>query len=365
MSWVSDKKKAEAHFFSSLTRKKVLGIARWCEGRKSYSGFEELGWLKFLEPIESRPDPDLTERVANLAPSLAAELNFNSPLDLVFFVNAVVGSAALTKIASQSSKRPTSSRTIFNSLNKIERIAKTLQNDLKSAKLVRSAIKSVYSDLADSKLDVDLDPVEILILIIDVLKIDISMTPGPGRYILRSEVGARPKINAIENAAYICKRFRGPKFVTTPGSAFSYFASLIYEIATGDADESMQGAIIRFGQGDRPSMCAGYDGEDFSESDDLKDYAYRYHLYRSELNYQLSKSNGRDLEQSLLLLRRALAEAKDAEAALRSTVARARSDLGEGPLKEALSRNTRIAVAKAVSDHLADPEKFNAPPDPT
>lgn len=41
-----------------------------------------------------------------------------------------------------------------------------------------------------------------------------------------------------------------PAFVTTPGSDFSYLCSLIFEIASGKADESLAGAINRYARSD-------------------------------------------------------------------------------------------------------------------
>ncbi|MBZ9711356.1 hypothetical protein LB543_32175 [Mesorhizobium sp. ESP7-2] len=51
----------------------------------------------------------------------------------------------------------------------------------------------------------------------------------------------------IVNAVYELVLSEGnPRFVTTPGSEFSYLCSLLFEIATGTPDESLAGAISRY-----------------------------------------------------------------------------------------------------------------------
>lgn len=54
------------------------------------------------------------------------------------------------------------------------------------------------------------------------------------------------KTNIVDYAYSLSMWWGGPPLVTTPGSDFSAMCSLIYEIATGVADESLAGAINRY-----------------------------------------------------------------------------------------------------------------------
>lgn len=54
------------------------------------------------------------------------------------------------------------------------------------------------------------------------------------------------KTHIVDYAYSLSVSWGGPPFVTTPGSDFSAMCSLIFEIATGVADESLAGAINRY-----------------------------------------------------------------------------------------------------------------------
>ncbi|WP_378143489.1 hypothetical protein [Ciceribacter thiooxidans] len=58
----------------------------------------------------------------------------------------------------------------------------------------------------------------------------------------------RARTHIVEYAYRMAVQFDAPKFTTTPGSDFSTLCSLMYELATGEADESLAGAINKFGR---------------------------------------------------------------------------------------------------------------------
>ena len=62
--------------------------------------------------------------------------------------------------------------------------------------------------------------------------------------------GNKARTHVVECAYQISLWVEAPQLVTTPGSDFSLLCGLIYEIATGHADESLAGAINRFARSD-------------------------------------------------------------------------------------------------------------------
>lgn len=66
---------------------------------------------------------------------------------------------------------------------------------------------------------------------------------NPKRLILS---GNDKRSTVVEWAYHICTMCNGPKLVTTPGSQFSSFCSLLFESVSGISDESLSGAINRY-----------------------------------------------------------------------------------------------------------------------
>jgi hypothetical protein len=56
----------------------------------------------------------------------------------------------------------------------------------------------------------------------------------------------KARTHIVECAYSLSLQFERPKLVTTPGSDFAFLCALIFELATGVADESLAGAINRF-----------------------------------------------------------------------------------------------------------------------
>lgn len=65
----------------------------------------------------------------------------------------------------------------------------------------------------------------------------------PGYLFLLSN---QTKTHVVEAAHQICANWKGPPLVTTPGSDFSTFCSLLYEIVSGESDAGLSGAINRY-----------------------------------------------------------------------------------------------------------------------
>lgn len=75
------------------------------------------------------------------------------------------------------------------------------------------------------------------------------------------------KFDAVEVTYDLFRISGGPALKTTPGSDFSHLASLLYELATGDRDQSMAGAVIEFRRSDERKEADQYDVEYGPERD--------------------------------------------------------------------------------------------------
>ncbi len=75
---------------------------------------------------------------------------------------------------------------------------------------------------------------------------DLRHDPKRGSYVPGNQV----KMEIVEVAYHLACGYGGPPFVTTPGSDFSMFASLLFEMASGKRKESMAGTIRRFALGE-------------------------------------------------------------------------------------------------------------------
>jgi hypothetical protein len=100
-----------------------------------------------------------------------------------------------------------------------------------------------------------------------------------------------------------------PKFTTTPGSQFSFLCGLIYEIATGKADESLAGAINRFSSSEDKKRMDMDELENKTENDnyesgdnfaEVKNEARRL-LKEADLWKRISSSRDWSTEESRLI----------------------------------------------------------------
>lgn len=74
-----------------------------------------------------------------------------------------------------------------------------------------------------------------------------------------------------------------PPFVTTPGSDFSHLCSLVFEIATGQRDESFAGAINRFARCTERAEIDQYHLDYSDERDRMRDADNFYDIKNSEI----------------------------------------------------------------------------------
>ncbi len=85
----------------------------------------------------------------------------------------------------------------------------------------------------------------------------------------------RKKTHIVETAHYISSAFCGPPLLTTPGSDFSAFCDLLFEVITGEVGDGLSGAINRFARSqerrkaDEDNAYFGPDYEDKVEADNF------------------------------------------------------------------------------------------------
>ncbi len=99
-----------------------------------------------------------------------------------------------------------------------------------------------------------------------------------------------------------------PPFVTTPGSDFSYICSLLFEIATGKADESLAGAINRYSQSsqraeaDQHEVEYGVENVRARDEDNFFDIKHAKHLSDEHLEKLVTEARDQALSREARLL---------------------------------------------------------------
>ncbi|MEO0638057.1 MAG: hypothetical protein AAFY73_15655 [Pseudomonadota bacterium] len=79
--------------------------------------------------------------------------------------------------------------------------------------------------------------------------------------------GDQAKTHLVSEAYSLARYNLSPRYVTTPGSDFSFLCSLLYEVSTGVRDESLAGAINRFATSDERAEIDEHEAA-FSEERD-------------------------------------------------------------------------------------------------
>lgn len=134
------------------------------------------------------------------------------------------------------------------------------------------------------------------------------------------------KTHIVQCAYYLTSAWDGPPLTTTPGSDFSMLCSLIYEIATGNATESLAGAINRF-----------------SRSKERRDEDQYYIEYGEEWERARDEDNFFDV--------------KAAEVRLRSEIADLREALNSPKLTSDASILITLQLSKAIEDAECNEKK--------
>lgn len=89
----------------------------------------------------------------------------------------------------------------------------------------------------------------------------------PRRLIL---FGNDEKTDLVEWTHHMCAMWGGPKLVTTPGSDFATLCSLMFEVASGNSEEGLAGAINRYARSEpRKQWDRGGENEEERESDNF------------------------------------------------------------------------------------------------
>lgn len=283
-------------------------------GRAPYS-FEEQSAYPHRRLGYGTIEPALIERCASLLPDMLDMLQPPArPMDLMRITNGIVASAVLTKHFSQAPRVAPTRKQMRASIDRYRSLVKELRSVISDTPLLAAALSGIHFDIASvggaGSGDVGLPEMALLELIADMLLVDFTEEGDVGRYYDSGTTEAQPKLNTVEKAAYLCGRYRGPQFVTTPGSAFSHFASLLHEVATGSVGESMQGAITRFSGGATPSLAATSVREPIPSRDEMDDTAVEWHTYRARVACRLlsvtSRDRGGDPEADLIRSRQQL-----------------------------------------------------------
>jgi hypothetical protein len=75
--------------------------------------------------------------------------------------------------------------------------------------------------------------------------------------------------SVVERAYHISTMWGGPKLVTTPGSDFAAFCSLLFEAVSGRSDEGLAGAINRYARSDDRKQWDREGDEEVNENDNF------------------------------------------------------------------------------------------------
>jgi hypothetical protein len=75
--------------------------------------------------------------------------------------------------------------------------------------------------------------------------------------------------SVVERAYHISTMWDGPKLVTTPGSDFAAFCSLLFEAVSGRSDEGLAGAINRYARSDDRKQWDREGDEEVNENDNF------------------------------------------------------------------------------------------------
>lgn len=328
MTW--QRKRISGRFANSLSEERIRSIIRFFAFKqREPEDFDPRPWtIDGRQPV----DGGIIERTAHLAPSLLSMLAPKLPMDLMRAVNAIIGGAVQCQQAMlQPRVRPTKRQFIKSVVR-----SRALVTELREASApIQFALDELFSDITRaaggaSLLSPGLRLIEMIDLMLEMLEEDLQMEGEAGKYLEQRSSNPKPKLNAVDYAAYISRRFRGPRPVTTPGSDFSQFCSLLYEIATGQRDESMQGAIIAYAMGERPSVVIGpHDEEDFgAEERDM--WAIKYHAHRGGVAAKTAKKYMDDHARLKFLVTLGEAQAAEVRAYMARRERRLRGTLGEG-----------------------------------
>lgn len=330
MAW--PRKRISTRFAGSLSEDRIRSIVRFFAQKQHEPHFEDFDarpWtIEGRQPIDDR----IIERTALLAPSLLLMLVPKMPMDLMRAVNAIVSGAVQCQLAMQQPRVRPTKKQFSRSVLRSRALVAELQE---AAAPIQFALDELFSDITRaaggaSLLSPGLRLIEMIDLMLELLEEDIHAEGEAGKYLAKRSSHPKPKLNAVDYTAYISRRFRGPRLVTTPGSDFSQFCSLLYEIATGQRDESMQGAIIAYAMGERPSVVIGPHEEENFDAEERDMWAIRYHAHRGGVAAKIARKYMDDHARLKFLVHLGEAQAAEVKSYVARRERRLRATLGEG-----------------------------------
>jgi hypothetical protein len=286
MPWARIKSARVAQFFVGLNTARVESIVRYFHKRNDFrnggqikdyddvSEFSAFPWMGLKR--RGTIDHLIYQRAVNLLPEVADYFEFKLPMDPARWINCVVSCANSTQGYARGPRTGNTKAQIIRAFEKLRARYRDINETFREFPELRYAFNEVSRGLVigetpNSSGSLEHQPLVSLLaeLIFRHIDLDLTLEGEEGRYLTFEPRSAKPKLNCVEKTAYICKRFGGPKIISTPGSDYASICGLIYEIATGKADESMQGAVISFLTGDRPELC-WYEEPDDDRLDDYE-----------------------------------------------------------------------------------------------
>ncbi|KAG0632532.1 hypothetical protein HOY80DRAFT_1067993, partial [Tuber brumale] len=159
-----------------------------------------------------------------------------------------------------------------------ERLAKAIKASLNAARAIEEAkrfleiefdqFREVYRPYGERQRHLDelIDELRMYSGVVEIVDAVVDLGPqGPFRSLHLSGNDARTTL--VEYAYHMCTMWDGPKLVTTPGSQFSDLCSLLFEAVTGQAEESLSGAINRYARSDERIQW-DQEGQEEDDEDD-------------------------------------------------------------------------------------------------
>jgi hypothetical protein len=327
MSWSRMKPAKLERFFTGLSPARVESVVRYFHVRHSprknreindLSEFSAFPWMGLKR--EGSIDHLIYQRAADLLPGVACYFEFTLPMDLARFINCVVSCANSTQGYARGPRTGNTKTQILRAFEKLRSRYRDISNTFREFPELRNAFDQVSRGLVigetpSSSGSLGHQPLVSLLaeIIFRHIDLDLMLEGEAGRYLTFEPRSAKPKLNCVEKTAYICKRFGGPKIISTPGSDYASVCSIIYEISTGKSDESMQGAVLQFLAGDRPELCWYAEPEEDGLDDHEMDvWAAKFETRRAKIAMTVADQFREDMELYVHLLQGAVRQFKDA-----------------------------------------------------
>jgi hypothetical protein len=333
LAWKRAKKAKVQSFFHALDVIKANAIVKYFHLRSRYPHNHKESYDTDLSEISAYPyisfnkfrtiELALIRRAVNLLPTMAPYFDFPSPMDLARFVNSVISSAGAVQTATRQPRTGNTKNQILRAFESLKTEFRKIDQIFAEFPELRNAFDEVLRLLNFRANITSFDdfhhlPSALFLIRLSMMYIDIDLeTAGePGRIFTFTPQSSKPKLTCVDRAAYICKRFNGPKIVSTPGSDFSFFCALLFEIGTQKKEESMQGAIISFFSGARPELVwysEGCNNDELSDAE-MDVWAAQYESRRANILVKLASHFTKDTPAFVDLMRVAVDQIQNANA---------------------------------------------------